>query len=261
VADLLADCAPRFLLSADHLCSRRKIGEVWRNAEGVVLTYGGYRASSYLHSRTFRQTLLNGVAQSDVRVTRAFVFHIANAGETGFERDSSVVGAFERTESLRFRRQVQRVAVGAFRNARHEVCMAIDKTGKDGRAAKLDDFRVLGNVRLNLREMANFFDALACNPNSRVLDVSAFADIEQFSRFDQNGGKRRCLRSGTERTEPQKKRDGERSCIHRRTTYHNQRRVNKLAFRLAPGLLPRATMAALETTRGRDRSSRRRCRS
>jgi len=82
--------------------------------------------------------------------------------------------------------------------------MAIDKTGKDGRAAKLDDFRVLGNVRLNLREMANFFDALACNPNSRVLDVSAFADIEQFSRFDQNGGKRRCLRSGTERTEPQK---------------------------------------------------------
>src|SRR2546429_7448279 len=44
--------------------------------------YGGYRASSYLHSRTFRQSLLNGVAQSDVRVTRAFVFHIAKAGRS-----------------------------------------------------------------------------------------------------------------------------------------------------------------------------------
>ena len=79
--------------------------------------------------------------------------------------------------------------------------MAIDKTGKDGRPAKLDDFGVARNVRLNLWEVANFFDARAFNPNSYVLEVRAFADIEQFSRFDQKGGECRCLRSGTERAE------------------------------------------------------------
>ena len=115
-------------------------------------------------------------AQIDQRATPAV--SPTMPGETGFERDSGVVGAFKRTESLRFRRQVQRVAVGAFRNARHEVGMAIDQTGNDCRAAKLDDCRVLGNVRLNLREVADFFDALAFNPNSHVLGVRAFADIE-----------------------------------------------------------------------------------
>ena len=108
--------------------------------------------------------------------------------------------------------------------------MAIDQTGKDCRAAKLDDFGVLVNVRLNLREVANFLEALAFNPNSHVLEVGAFADIEQLSRFDQNGGGCRCLRDGTGRAEAQKKREGERSSIHRGTTYHNQRRVNKLAL-------------------------------
>ena len=149
--------------------------------------------------------------------------------------------------------------------------MAIDKPGNDCPAAKLDDFRVPGNVRLNLRELANFFDALAFNPNSCVLDVSPFADIEQFSRFDQNSGECRCLSGGTERAEPQKKRDDERSCMHGRSSYHNPYRVNKLAFfdsvdrtsilpnfgpPPAPDLFPRATMAGLESTRGGNRSPR-----
>jgi hypothetical protein len=80
--------------------------------------------------------------------------------------------------------------------------VAVDEAGEHGELAEVHDAGVLGGMRLNLAEDANFLDAFSFDQNSGVLDVGAFADIEELAGFDENGrdtggcrGRRRNRRS------------------------------------------------------------------
>jgi hypothetical protein len=58
------------------------------------------RSRRHLHPRSQGETLIDGIAQCDIGVARAFVFDVANRRVSGFEGNARVIGAFERAERL-----------------------------------------------------------------------------------------------------------------------------------------------------------------
>lgn len=190
VSELLADGAAGFFEATDHLRTGRKVGEIGGDSEGIVLSDGGGGAGGNLHARALGESFGDRVTKGDVGVTRAFVFDIANRRVSGFESNASVVGAFERPEGLRLGREVEDVSVVAFRNARHNVRVAVDESGEKRGAAEVDDLGIFGIVRLDVGGGADFLDAVAFDPESGVVEVAAFADVEEVGGFEDDGGGR-----------------------------------------------------------------------
>src|SRR6266481_9466375 len=126
MSDLLARSAARFFYAAYHLRASRKIRKIGRNAEGFVLTHGCNGARSHLHARALSQSLLDGIAEGNVRISRAFILDVADGRKTGVQREARSEGAFQRPEGLRLRRQIESVAFVRARHPRHDVRVAIN---------------------------------------------------------------------------------------------------------------------------------------
>jgi hypothetical protein len=100
VADLLAHGAPGLLHAAYHLGTRGKVREIRRDAERVVLTHGGDRASGDLHARAVDQSLLDGITECDVGVARSLILDVANGGKARVQSNACVGCTLECTKSL-----------------------------------------------------------------------------------------------------------------------------------------------------------------
>jgi hypothetical protein len=68
--------------------------------------------------------------------------------------------------------------------------VAVDESGEKRGAAKINDARSLWGVRLDFGCGAYFLDAFAINPEGGVVEVRAFADVEEAGGFENDGGVR-----------------------------------------------------------------------
>src|SRR6266481_3286779 len=165
VSDLLARGATRFLNTAYHLRPSRKIGKIGRYAERLILTDGCNGAGRHLHARAFGQSLLDGIAECNVRISRAFILDVADGRKTGVQRQTRIEGTFERPESLRLRRQSESVAVVSVGHPRHDMGVAVNEAGQDCRASQVYNLCIFRRMKLNVRGWSNFLETLALDPD------------------------------------------------------------------------------------------------
>jgi hypothetical protein len=82
VTDLLANGAAGVLHTTYHLGAGRKIREIGRDAERIVLANCRDASRRNLHSRTLNEGLHDGVTQGNVSVTGPFILDIPYCCET-----------------------------------------------------------------------------------------------------------------------------------------------------------------------------------